>query len=56
MMEMKEQRKERREERIAKIIVNMLNEHYPYEVISRLAETTTTNLIRIAKEAGFAYP
>lgn len=59
LMEMKEQRREGRQEGrqegIAGVIINMLKEHYPYEVISKLAETTTDDVIRIAKETGLAY-
>ena len=59
LMEIKEQKRESREEGrregIASVIVNMLKEHYPYEVISKLAETTTDDVIRIAKETGLAY-
>lgn len=55
MEERKEGRKEGLREKTVSIITNMLMERYPYAVISKLAETTEEEVIRIAKEKGLAY-
>ena len=50
-----EGRTEGLKEKTVQFVTNMLRAHYPYEEISKLAETTTDDVVRIAKETGLAY-
>ena len=50
-----EGRAEGRAESLTQVVINMLKERYPYEIISRLSVTSREEILRIAEESGLAY-
>ena len=50
-----EGRAEGRAEGLTQVVINMLKERYPYEIISRLSGTSHEEILRIAEKSGLAY-
>ena len=48
-------RNEGRAEGLTQVVINMLKERYPYEIISRLSGTSHEEILRIAEKSGLAY-